>query len=284
MDMSFLLAQQYREVFFNMLRRMGALLDNTTAPIADFPGETSLPVSVLVPVFNRRVFIRRAIESVLLGDYSDFEIVVIDNGSTDGTIEVVEAYVRRDNRIRLIRNRTNIIAHSLNIGLKAARGKYIARLDSDDEYTKDTLKEMVDFLEAHPGCALAVSYYEVTDEIGRKLHRFGVIKHLECDRNNILLSDGVGAVRVWRRSVLLEFGGFDVEHFGQYGEDYDMVLKVSEKYEIGRVHKVLYRYRHHPGNTDKKLLSYTRFRNKTLARLYAIERRAALNKRGKDED
>lgn len=274
--------RQNREVFYNMLKRIGAFLDGPTRPIPDpgfpdaGPGSHSPRVSVVIPVFNRKGFIGQAIASVLSGNYSDFEIIVVDNGSSDGTIGRVESYVRQDRRVRLIKNQKNVIAYSLNTGLKAARGRYIAQLDSDDEYTADTLKEMAEYLDAHPHCALAISYYEMIDEKGQTLHKFGVIKHLEYDRNNILRTEGAGAVRVWRRSVLLEFGGFNEEEFGNYGEDYDMILKISEKYDVGRVHKVLYKYRQHPGNTDKKLHPYLRYRNKMLARLYAIERRGGV--------
>lgn len=275
------LEKQSQGVFFNMLRQLGAFLEGPTEPIAESPPAASPGVSIIIPVFNRKSFIAHAIDSVLSGNYDDFEIIVIDNGSTDGTIERVESYAHQGHKIHLIKNRKNVIAYSLNLGLKAARGRYIAQLDSDDEYTKETLAEMVGYLDTHPHCALAISYYELMDEKGQTIHQAGVIKHLDYSRNNILRKDGAGAARVWRRSVLLEMGGFNEEEFGNYGEDYDMILKVSEKYEIGRVHKVLYRYRRHPGNTDQVQNSYLKLRAKTLARLYAIERRITQNKNKK---
>jgi glycosyltransferase involved in cell wall biosynthesis len=273
------LEKQSREVFFNMLKRIGAFLDGPDKFIKEFQIAESPIVSVIVPVFNRSSFIGRSIESVLKGYYSDFEIIVVDNGSVDGTKELVKAYVQRDPRVRLIENWKNVIALSRNIGIKAARGKYIAQLDSDDEYTENTLGDMVDFLENNPHCALAISYYEFIDENGQTLHQKGIIKHLEYNRNNILRTDGAGAVRVWRRSVLLELGGFDENEFGNYGEDYDMVLKVSENYQVGRVHRVLYKYRQHQGNTNHRVPAYHRYRSKMLARLRAIERRIIQNKK-----
>ncbi len=261
-----------------MLKQIGAFLEGPTEPITESPPAGSPLVSVIIPVFNRKPFIGLAIDSVLSGTYDDFEIIVIDNGSTDGTIERVETYAQQDHRVHLIKNKKNVIAYSLNLGLKAARGKYVAQLDSDDEYTKETLAEMVGYLETRPHCGLAISYYELMDEKGQTLHQAGVIKHLDYSRNNILRKDGAGAIRVWRRSVLLQLGGFNEEEFGNYAEDYDMVLKVSEKYEIGRVHKVLYRYRRHQGNTDHMQTSYHKLRTKTLARMVAIERRITQNK------
>jgi len=125
--------------------------------------------------------------------------------------------------------------------------------------------------------ALAISYYELMDEAGNTLNDFGVIKHLEYNRNNILRVDGAGAVRVWRKAAIEEFGGFNEQDFGHYGEDYDLVLKVSEKYEVGRVHQVLYRYRRHPGNSDALRPHAMKIKNKTLARRRAIRRRQEIN-------
>jgi len=139
---------------------------------------------------------------------------------------------------------------------------------------------MVKYLDSHPECGLAISYYELMDEDGKTLKEFGVVKHSEYDRNNILRVDGAGAVRVWRKKVVDELGRFDVENFGRYAEDYALILKLSERYEVGRIHEVLYRYRRHPGNTDNLLDPELKIRNKNLARHMAAERRMEINKNG----
>ena len=124
---------------------------------------------------------------------------------------------------------------------------------------------------------MAISYYELMDMDGNTLQDFGVIKHLEYNRNNILRVDGAGAVRVWLTSALKSLEGFDEKELGGYGEDYDLVLKVSERYEVGRVHQVLYRYRRHPGNTDALIDGHRKIRAKSLARQHALQRRRLLN-------
>ena len=83
---------------------------------------------------------------------------------------------------------------------------------------------------------------------------------------------------MWHKKVIKEFGGFNEEKFGHYGEDYDLVLKVSEKYDVGRVHHVLYRYRRHPENTDIMRDPEMKIANKTRARQEALQRRRELNK------
>ena len=262
--------REIESVFIEALKRRGAYLSGDAPSANPEPSQSPL-VSVITPVFNREKFIGQTIESVLRGEFRDFEHIIIDNGSIDSTVKVVEEYLS-DPRIRLIRNDDNRIAYSLNLGINAARGKYISQLDSDDLYTPRTLKAMTEYME-ETGCALAISYYSLINEAGEDLPEFGVIKHLEYNRNNILRVDGAGAVRMWRRSVMLEFGGFDEDELCDYGEDYDLVLKVGEKYSVGRVKEVLYNYRRHPDNSDIRRDPLFKLRNKNLARERAIKRR-----------
>lgn len=271
--------EEIERACYQMLKRRGAFLDHENQEVI-YGADESFDVlaSVVIPVYNRERFIGKAIESVLGGTLKAIEVVVVDNGSTDGTKDVVREIAGKDPRVRLIENDQNIIALSLNLGWRAARGKYIAQLDSDDEYLPETLQAMTDHLESHPKAGLAVSYYDLMDESGKILEEFGIIKHLEYNRNNIMRCDGAGAVRVWHRKVIAEFGGFDEKELGHYGEDYDLVLKVTEKYDLDRVHQVLYRYRRHPDNTDAKRDERMKLWNKTVARQRALHRRRELNK------
>ena len=145
-----------------------------------------------------------------------------------------------DTRVRLVQHDGSSIAEALNRGISEAKGKYIAQLDSDDEYMPNTLEMMVAHMETHPKCGLAISYYDLIDLDSEVIEELGIIKHLEFDRNNILRVDGGGALRFFHRKVLQEFGLYNVEDYGNFGEDYDMVLKISEKYDVDRVHAVLY--------------------------------------------
>lgn len=264
------------EVFYNFLKRENAWLEGERTATPK-PEGAPIRVSVVTPVYNRAKFIGKAIESVQAADISDWEYIIVDNGSTDNTREVVREYMAKDPRIQLIENDRNVISVSLNLGVRAARGKYIAQLDSDDEHLPHTLRTMAEQLDSNPTWGLAISYYELMDVDGNVLPDFGVIKHEQYNRNNILRRDGAGALRCWHRSVILDFGGFDEGELGHYGEDYDLVLKCGEKYEVGRVHQVCYRYRRHDDNTDVLRSSEMKIRNKTLARMRAIERRRKLN-------
>lgn len=271
------LEKEITTVFEEMLHRRGAYIDHPTVEVP-YPKEP-YPVlaSVVIPVLNRSRFIGNAIERVLEGTFQDFEVIVVDNGSTDGTQDVVRKFTEKDPRVRLVQRPGGSIASALNEGIRAARGKYICQLDSDDEYTPDTLEMMVGHMESHPKCGLAISYYELMDEDRGKVEGIDPVTHSGYTRNQILRREGGGALRVFPKVVLEEMGYYDEEHFGNFGEDYDMVLKTGEKYDVDRVHKVLYRYRRHSDNTDVTRDPLMKIQNKNNARLNAIKRRQELN-------
>ena len=272
------LRAEVERAFFAALRRHGAFLSHRNPPLVCPHASAKPAVSVIIPTHDRKLLLRRAIQSVLEGNFRDFEIIVVDNGSADGTVEMVEQMAQLESRIRLIRNHgPNQISAALNLGVKSARGKYISQLDSDDEYTRDTLSQQIAHLEADPNCGLAISYYEVIDEDSRTVPEVGVIRHDEYDRNNILRTSGAGAVRTWHRCVIESLGGFDEQTFGSYAEDYDLILKASERYDVGRVPATLYRCRRHQTNTEQHLDAQFRAETKAEARRRAILRRRTLN-------
>ena len=97
--------------------------------------------SIIIPTYNRVDLLPRCIDSVMNQSFTDFEVLVVDNYSEDGTKDLLEQYSQKDSRIRYIQEHNNgIIAHSRNVGVKAARGQYICFLDSDDWYRKDKLE------------------------------------------------------------------------------------------------------------------------------------------------
>lgn len=105
------------------------------------------PISIVLPAYNAEMHIRDAIDSIICQSFADFECIIVDDGSTDGTCEIVRSFA--DNRIVLLENKHDFIA-SLNLGMNAARGKYIARMDADDIMHPDRLKIQHAIMEAEP--------------------------------------------------------------------------------------------------------------------------------------
>jgi hypothetical protein len=138
---------------------------------------------------------------------------------------------------------------------------------------------MMAHMESHPKCGLAISYYELMNEDRGPVPEVAPVTHSGYTRNQILRRDGAGALRVFPKVILEEMGLYDEENFGNFGEDYDMVLKVGEKYDVDRVHHVLYRYRRHADNTDVTRDPLMKVRNKNNARLNALARRKEINRK-----
>lgn len=105
-----------------------------------------LPISVCVPMYNAARYVRECIESILNQTFADFELLVVDDGSTDGSVEVVRSY--DDPRIRLLENEHDYIG-SLNLLLEEAKGKYMVRMDADDVMVPDRLQVQFDYMEEH---------------------------------------------------------------------------------------------------------------------------------------
>lgn len=123
-------------------------------------------ISVVMPTYNRIDLLPRAIESILNQTVSDFEFIIVDDGSTDNSVQLIQAYQSSDSRIRLIQNKQNCgIACARNIGMDAARGKYLAIMDSDDYSEPNRLEKSLAFFKKHPDYTAVNSiYYEMGRE------------------------------------------------------------------------------------------------------------------------
>lgn len=191
---------------------------------------TSSKVSVILPTYNGRRFIARAIESVLRQEYRDFELLVIDDGSTDDVASKVAAYVARDARVRLIRNGSNLgLQKTLNVGLREAQGEYIARIDDDDVWElPHKLAQQVRFLDKHPDYALVGTGVIVVDEHGTELFRF---LNPETDhqlRRRMLYRNYFSHASVmFRKSIAMQFGGYSERVEALHVEDYELWLKLG---------------------------------------------------------
>jgi glycosyltransferase involved in cell wall biosynthesis len=183
-------------------------------------------VSVIIPAYNRAETISRAINSVLGQSFKDIEIIVVDDGSTDGTSDVVQQI--GDARIQIIHQTHNQgAAAARNAGMKSARGKYIAWLDSDDEWLPDKLKiQLAAFEQAAPNQKASYTASERIDQ------RFGSRVYIpQCpDRKKLFLGCdlGPGSTLLFERSVLEKVGYLDPS-FKRY-EDWDWLLRYCAEY------------------------------------------------------
>lgn len=186
-------------------------------------------VTVLVPVYNRERFVAAAIESVLGQEFGDFELLLVDDGSTDRTAEILRAFAAKDDRIRIVTSETNEgIPRALNRGLDHARGAYIARLDSDDLMMPGRLTAQVEVLDRDRDVVLVSTAYDIIDEHGAYLGRFDetlpseVIRYL-LGFTNIIGGGGQVMFRNDGTRYSIEFPS---------SEDYDLWVRLSQRGRI----------------------------------------------------
>lgn len=257
--------------------------------------------SVVIPVNHRPEFIGRAIQSVQRQTVGNVEVIVVVNGGNqDPTGEAVRRYMKGGEcydpaapPVNLIVLDVNNIGLCLNVGIAAARGKYYVQLDSDDRLKPDAVEKLLEVLASDPTVGMVIGSYEVwgldeqTGEIVRN-EDIPVVRHDEWTadngRNNLLRINGAGAPRAAHIKVVRELGWFGVNDepsCRNYGEDYDLVLRISEHYTIGRVWEPIYEVIRHSGGTDHSIDQETIERNdeaKDHLRLQALRRRRMINR------
>ncbi|MBU0638869.1 MAG: glycosyltransferase [Planctomycetes bacterium] len=256
--------------------------------------------SVVTPVNNRPEFIGRAIESVQAQTVPQVEMIVVVNGGPDDpTAAEVRRYMAGGDRfdaqappVRLIVVDVNNLGLCLNTAIAAARGKYYVQLDSDDRLKPDAVEKLLAVFEADATVGMVVGSYEVwtLDEHSGTLTRneeIPVVTHDEWTadngRNNLLRINGAGAPRAAHVKVIRAVGWFgvnDTPGSRNYGEDYDLVLRISERYKSDRVWEPIYEVIRHSGGTDHAIDQATIDRNndaKDHMRWEALRRRQALN-------
>lgn len=125
-------------------------------------------VTVYMPVFNTAAYLDEAIQSILSQTYSNFEFIIIDDASTDNSWKIIRSYARKDKRIRCFRNPLNLgVSLTSNIAISLARGKYIARMDSDDISTSDRLQKQLQYLRSHPNTILVAGQCTIIDDLNQ---------------------------------------------------------------------------------------------------------------------
>ena len=197
-------------------------------------------VSVLMPTYNISEFLGQAIESILSQSFNDFEFITVDDGSTDDSGRVLEDYAERDHRIRVIRNEQNKgIVYSLNRGLKACRGKYVARMDADDIALRDRLEKQIAAMEADPYTFVLGAALSYIDKNGKEL---GVVRRCSLDKSLIAQNPLLHPTVVFRRAVLEQHGLCYLEKY-RYAEDYFLWLQLSRLGKIDALDDIVLKYR-----------------------------------------
>lgn len=218
-------------------------------------------VSVIMPVYNAGPYLQRAIASILEQGFRDLELIVIDDGSSDGSAMVIASFT--DPRLRSFTQENQGIVATLNRGIELARGRYIARMDADDESLPDRLEQQITIMEAEPGIAVLSSFVDLVDEQGRPAGTWATDRATPDERTIRAILPRTNCIAhpavVIRRSSL---GEMRYAPRQQGAEDWDLWLRMASRgLRIGKVGRPLLRYRVHGASImggQKKAVSLRR--------------------------
>lgn len=210
--------------------------------------EKSAPkVSIVIPAYNRENYLGIAVRSVLDQTYRDLELIIVDDGSIDGTLEIAEQFAREDDRVRVLTDKTNRgAAYALKTGFEVARGEYVGQVDSDDILEARAIELTAAVLDGDTDCGMVYTNYIDIDENGQKI-RPGRRCSIPYSPERMLTEFMTFHFRLIRKSIYDEIGGFNIQ-FNNI-EDYDLCLRLSEVTNIKNIDEFLYLYRFHPDST-----------------------------------
>ncbi len=201
-------------------------------------------VSVVMAVCDGEKYVEEALKSILGQSFRNFEFIIINDGSTDNTTQILQQYIRLDQRLRVLHQGNRGLIAALNSGCRLARGRYLARMDADDVAFPDRFERQVDFLKRHPAVAVLGGAIELINGKGAPIRgvRFPVedrqIKEA-LSRGNCLAQPSI----MMRKDAFDSTGGYRLPFL--HAEDYDLWLRMADRYELANLPEVVLYYRIH---------------------------------------
>jgi len=205
-----------------------------------------------MPVHNVEKYVGTAIESILCQTFEDFQLLIIDDASTDHTVDIISQY--KDNRIRCIKNKINIgIASSLNKGLTMTNSPYVARMDGDDISESTRFEKQLAYMKANPNLSILGSHMKLIDENGNVLK----VQPKEIGYTNIKLGLFFGRTSLAHPSLLIRKSQLDKYHLRYdsafaYAEDYDLYCRACHYLELDNYPEYFIQYRIHSDSVSQK--------------------------------
>ena len=197
-------------------------------------------ISIVLPTCNGEKYINKAIDSICTQTFSDWELLIVNDCSTDNTSKIVKEYLKKDSRIKLINNSINQrLPKSLNIGFNQATGEFLTWTSDDNVYFDNAIEKMYEFLVSNKQYPMVCTSMEYIDENGNRTGRC-----MKYDEQYMYYNDCVGACFMYRKEVIDCIGEYDTNRF--LVEDYDYWMRVLLNCgKIGFINEILYSYRRH---------------------------------------
>lgn len=229
---------------------------------------SNLLVSVIMPVYNAKHFIKPAVESILNQTYPEFEFIIVDDASTDSTSKILKDFKRKDKRITLIQNKTNLgVTKSLNEAVVKASGKYIIRTDGDDWSYPDRFELQVKLMEKNPQVVVSGSYVEVCNsKLKTKYIRKYHLSDTKIRKHIFRYSPFAHPATIWKTSALKK------ERYNETlttCQDYELYFRVGKIGKFMNLDKPLLKLRLHE-NSVSTVQNDLQWKNTVLIRLHAV--------------
>jgi glycosyltransferase involved in cell wall biosynthesis len=198
-------------------------------------------ISIIMPLYRSQKFLKESIDSVIKQTFSDFEFLILVDDASEETVSILDEYRKSDNRINIFYNSNLGLINSLNMGFEKAKGKYVARMDSDDVCFPSRLEKQYVYMEAHPEIGILGTGY--TTSVYHPINNPGLIKW-RLIYDNCLTHSSI----VIRSSIIKEIGNYRLG--AKYAEDYDLWVRASHITNIANHQDVLMKYRFHDENVS----------------------------------
>lgn len=221
---------------------------------------TSVPaLSVLMPVHNGATYLAQAITSIQAQTVGDFEFIIVDDGSTDSTLEILERFAKADARLRVLSRPNTGIVGALNDGLALCRAEFVARMDADDIALATRFAQQLAAMKQDPQCIALGAAALFTDPEGRPLKIYRpTLTHASIE-DELARGNGGALIHptvVFRRDALTACGGYRERY--NYIEDLDLYVRLLDRGRLANLPEVLLHYRQHPQSVNHVLGSRTR--------------------------
>ena len=197
-------------------------------------------VTVLMPVYNAKIYLREAIDSILNQTFRDFEFLIINDASTDSSKNIILSY--KDSRIRYFENKKNLgVARTLNRGLRLAKGEYIARMDADDIAIASRLEKQVDYMDKHPKIAVCGTWLKAIHDTKSEIWK-APAAHEEI-RSLMLFYDAIFHPTVMIRTGIIKKYNLRYSESYLYAEDYELWVRIAKHSRLANMPEVLLHHR-----------------------------------------
>lgn len=207
-------------------------------------------VSIILPVYNGAKYVKLAIESVLQQSFSDFELIIINDGSTDGSLEIIKSF--KDSRIKIVDQENKGLIKTLNEGIALSRAEYIARIDADDIWSSpEKLIKQIEYIRKNTTCAVVGTYSKVIDENGKEISNLEYPKTDQEIRSKILTKNCfIHPSVIFNKEVCIKAGGFNEQE--KYIEDYGLWLRMGQFGTFANIPEYLMSYRLHSESVTQR--------------------------------